>query len=466
MDLVRDPVPRLMRQISVPFALGMIFNTMFNVTDTFFAGRLSTDALAALSLSFPMFFLVFGPGLGIQTGASALISNALGAGDEERAVDYQVQAIVLGLIVTVIVSVGLNVFLRPLYLFFGADGEVLAGGLRYMRVIATGGVVIILAQVLNAGLVARGDTKAFRNVLIAMAVLNVGLDPLLMFGLSVGDLQIVPELREAGTAIATIALQGVGLVYLVVRGLRQGVYRGATLRRCRPRAGVMRELIGQSTPATLDFLILTLGSFVINYFVADFGRDPIAAYGAALRIEQIALLPLFGISTALASLVGQNNGARRLDRVDESFRVAIRYSIVAAVAILTPVLLGAAPLLRLFSSTGEVVAIGRRYLYIQGLTYFSYILLNHSNAVLRGLKRPMAIMWAGLYRQAAAPFVVFPLLAYTAALGVDGVFWGLVVVNWSAAVFSFWWSRRILARERSREASRPAEVAAAYSSSR
>jgi putative MATE family efflux protein len=454
MDLVRDPIPGLIRKIAVPFALGMIFNTMFNVTDTFFAGKLSTDSLAALSLSFPMFFLVFGPGVGIQTGASALISNAIGAGNRDRAVRYQIQAIILGVAVTIVVSVLLHLFLEPLYRLYGAEGEVLAGGLRYMRVIASGGITIVLAQVLNAGLVARGDTKAFRNVLITIAILNVGLDPLLMFGVTLGDVRIIPELREAGTALATVILQGVGLVYLVLRSRREGVYRGATRADWRPRGDLLRELIGQSAPATLDFLIMTLGSFVINYFVADFGRDPIAAYGASLRIEQIALLPLFGIATALAQLTGQNNGAQRLDRVDESFRVSVRISIVAAVAILTPVLLAAAPLLRMFTDTSEVVAIGRRYLYIQGITYFSYILMNLSNAVLRGLKRPVMIMWVGLYRQIAAPFVVFPLLAYTLGLEVDGVFWGLAIVNWSAAVFTYWWSRRNLAECRATAVSR------------
>ncbi|MFW5685190.1 MAG: MATE family efflux transporter [Spirochaetota bacterium] len=448
MDLVRDPIPRLIRQIAVPFALGMIFNTMFNVTDTFFAGRLSTDSLAALSLSFPMFFLIFGPGIGIQTGASALISNAIGSGDEERAAHYQVQAIVLAVGVTIVVSIALNLLLEPLYRFFGAEGEVLAGGLRYMRVIATGGMIIVLAQVLNAGLVARGDTKAFRNVLITIAILNVGLDPLLMFGVSIGGRQIVPRLRESGTALATVLLQGAGLVYLIRRGRSKGVYGASRLRDWFPRPAVIRDLVGQSAPATLDFLIMTLGSFVINYFIADFGRDPIAAYGASLRIEQIALLPLFGISTALSTIVGQNNGAGRMDRVEESFKVSIRISIVAAIAILTPVLLAAGPLLRLFTDTSAVVSIGRRYLYIQGITYFSYILMNLSNAMLRGLKRPLMIMWIGLYRQAAAPFLVFPLLAWVLGLEVDGVFWGLTIVNWSAAVFTYWWSRRTLSRVR------------------
>lgn len=448
MDLVREPIPRLIRQIAVPFALGMIFNTMFNVTDTFFAGRLSTDALAALSLSFPMYFLVFGPGIGIQTGASALISNALGAGDERLAIRYQTQAVTLGVLVTIVITIAMHLVLPSLYRFFGAEGEVLAGGLRYMRVIASGGLILVLAQVLNAGLVARGDTKAFRNVLMIAAVLNVGLDPLLMFGLRIGDTQIIPPLLEAGTAIATIALQGLGVVYLIRRGIRKGIYEGARLRDFLPDRAVLRDLIAQSAPATLDFLVMTLGAFVLNYFISDFGRNAIAAYGASLRIEQIALLPLFGISTALASLVGQNNGAGRLDRVEESFRVSVKISLVAAISILVPVLLAAGSILRLFTETTEVVSIGRRYLYIQGITYFSYILMNLSNAVLRGLKKPMMIMWIGLYRQIAAPFALFPVLAYTLGMRVDGVFWGLAIVNWSAAVFTYWWARRRLAAVR------------------
>ncbi len=448
MELTEDPIPKLIPKIAVPFALGMIFNTMFNVTDTFFAGRLSTDSLAALSLSFPIFFLVFGPGLGIQTGAAALISNSIGEKDARAAVRYQVQAITLGFFAVLGVTAVLFPLLPSLYRFFGAEGEVLAGGLRYMRVIVGGSFFVIGAQVLNAGLVARGDTTAFRNVLIAMAVLNVALDPVLMFGVTVAGTQIVPALRETGTAIATIFLQGVGMVYLVGRGARGGVYEGAKARDFLPDRAALRDLIGQSIPATLDLMILTLGTFVITYFVADFGRDAIAAYGASLRIEQIALLPLFGISTALATLVGQNNGAGRLDRVEESFRVSIKFSLIAAVAILVPVLLAAPTLLRLFTDTSDVVSIGRRYLYIQGITYFSYILMNLSNSVLRGLKKPVMIMWVGLYRQLFAPVIVFPLLAYTFALRVDGVFWGLVIVNWSAAVFSYVWTRRRLAEAR------------------
>jgi putative MATE family efflux protein len=459
MGLTRDPIPRLIRRIAIPYALGMIFNTMFNVTDTFFAGRLSTDALAALSLSFPMFFILFAPGIGIQSGASALISNALGSGQKQKATCYQVQSITLGAMVTVVLSVVMYFILPALYRFFGAEGEVLAGGLRYMRVISVGAFALIMSSILNAGLVARGDTKAFRNVLLITMIANVGLDPLLMFGLNIGGVQIVPRLQEGGTALATVLLQVVGAVYLIFRGRKFGVMEGASAKDFVPDRQCMKEIIQQAAPATLDFVVMTLGSFVINYFIAGYGRNAIAAYGAALRVEQIALLPLFGISTALATIVGQNNGAGRMDRVNESFSKSLRYSVFAAMAILAPVLLAAPFILRLFTTNSEVVQIGRTYLYIQGITYFSYILMNLSNAMLRGLKKPVMIMWVGIYRQVAAPFLVFPLLAYALGMEVNGVFWGLAIVNWSAAIFTYFYSRNQL--RRAEEKTGPVAAAAA-----
>lgn len=446
MDITRDPIPSLIRRIAVPARLGFFFNTMFNVVDTYYAGQLSTDSLAALSLSFPIFFILMSVAIGIQSGGSALIANALGEGNARRAVVYQTQAIALAVITTAILAVPLYHALPTIFRFFDADGAVLAGGLRYMRVIVAGSILIILANTINAGLQARGDTRSFRNLLIVMSIANIILDPILMFGVERAGVTIVPRLEEAGTALATVMLYGVGGIYLLRCARRAGSFEGVKARDFLPDRERMRELIGQALPAAMNFMIMTLGSFVINYYISRFGRDPIAAYGAALRIEQIALLPLLGINIALATLVAQNNGAGRLDRVQESFTRALRYAVIVTVVILTPVIVMAPVLLRLFSGNASVVQIGRTYLYIQVLTFFSYILMNMCNSVLQGLKKPGMIVWVALYRQVAAPFIVFPLLAFTFAMEENGVFWGLVIVNWTAAVFSYIWASTVLRR--------------------
>lgn len=437
MDLTRDPIPGLIRRIAVPASLAFFFNTMFNVVDTFYAGRLATTSLAALSLSFPMFFILLSVGIGIQSGAGALMANALGAGQRQRAVALQLQAAVLAAIVTVALAIPLYLLLPAIFRFFGADGDVLAGGLRYMRPIVAGSILMVLTNTLNAGLQARGDTRTFRNLLIAISAANVALDPLFIF---------VFGLREGGIALATIVLYGVGVLYIVERGRRQGVYEGAGWRDLMPNPRLLREVAGQSGPASLNYMIMTLGSFVINFYISRFGTAPVAAYGAALRVEQIALLPLLGINIALATLTGQNNGAGRLDRVEEAFRITLRYALIVALCILPPVLLAARPILLLFTDSGEVVSIGRTYLLIQGVTFFSYIIINLSNSIVQGLKQPAMIMWVGLYRQVAAPLVVFPLLAFRLGMEERGVFWGLAVVNWSAALVSLAWARSRLGR--------------------
>ena len=189
---------------------------------------------------------------------------------------------------------------------------------------------------------------------------------------------------------------------------------------------------------------MALGTFLITYYVSRYGTGAVAAYGAALRIEQVALIPTIGLNIALAALVGQNNGAGKMDRVLQSYRTSLALDLVVMVAVLTPVLLFARTIMRQFTADPEVTRIGMSYLYIQALTFYSYILLHQSNSVLQGLKKPGMILWAGIYSQIPAPLLVFSLLSGPLGLGVRGIWWGLVVVNWSAAPFVFWYTSRQL----------------------
>lgn len=441
MDLTRDHIPGLILRIAVPASTGFFFNTMFNVVDTYYAGQLSTDSLAALSLSFPLFMIMLSIGIGVGAGTNALISNALGANKPEGAAVYQAQAISFALIGTALVAIPLYFLLEPIFGLFDAEGAVLRGALRYMRVIVAGGVVMVLTNTLNAGLQARGNTKTFRNFLLIAFILNIGLDPLFMFGLEVRGVVLMPALKEAGVAVATILVQLLG-IFMVGRVLvKSGGLLNCGLRSYYPRKEIFREIASQALPAALNFLTIALGAFVINYFVSRYGRNAVAAYGTALRIEQIALLPTIGLNVALASLVGQNNGAGKLNRVEESYKSSLKFAFLTMLLVLTPVIIFAPWLLGVFTENEQVIAIGKTYLYIQVLTFFSYIIMNQSNSVLQGLKRPAMIMWVGVYRQMVAPFIVFPLLTSVAGLGVNGVWWGLVVVNWSAAIFTWLYTR-------------------------
>jgi putative MATE family efflux protein len=439
MNLTTDPVPRLVRELAIPASVGFLFNTMFNVVDTWWAGRISTQAQAALSLSFPVFFLVIALGSGVAQGATALIANALGADDMARARHYAAQAAVFSVIVGGILTLVGVWTAPPLFRLLGASDAYLRLCLAYMNTILAGSVLFLLQSVLNGGLQAQGDTRTFRNVLVVGCLLNFALDPWFLYG-GFG----LPPLGIAGIALSTVLITGVGAAYILYRVRITPLGRELATRDFIPSTWALRDIARQGLPASLNMMTVALGIFVITWFVSGFSSNGVAAYGIATRIEQIVLLPTIGLNIATLTLSGQNYGAHRLDRVREVWRTAVGYGLVLMGIGGVALWFAAAPLMRAFSADAEVVDAGRSYLRIAAFTLGSYVILYQTVFMLQGLKRPMFGLWVGLYRQVVAPAVLFPTLAFMAGLGLDGIWWGIALVNWSAALYAWFKGRRVL----------------------
>jgi Na+-driven multidrug efflux pump len=191
-------------------------------------------------------------------------------------------------------------------------------------------------------------------------------------------------------------------------------------------------------------LTVALGIFVITWFISRFGKDAVAAYGIATRIEQIALLPVMGMNIATLALVAQNSGARQFDRVKETIATVLKAGVMLMSIGTLTVFLGAAPLMRLFTGDPAVVGIGVGYLRIESFVLAAYVILYASVASLQGLKRPMFALWLGLYRQIIAPPAVFFLLTEWLRWGLTGIWWGIFLVTWSAAGIALLFIRRTL----------------------
>ncbi len=220
-----DPVPDLVRQIAIPAGTGMLFQTLFNVVDTWYAGLLSTEALAALAVSFPVFFLVIALMIGIGVGASALTANAIGAEDSSRARRLFGQALLLAVFAGALVAVYGLVAAEPLFRLAGTSGETLALAKTYLLPILLASAFFLLNGVCNGFLSAQGDAKSFRNAVIAGSLLNVALNPLLMFGL--GPL---PAFGVLGIALSTILIQAMQFAYLWHRARKSEI--GERFSRC------------------------------------------------------------------------------------------------------------------------------------------------------------------------------------------------------------------------------------------
>ncbi len=438
-DLINDPIPKLLARLAVPVGTGFFFNTMFNVVDTFYGGLISTRALAALSLSFPLFFIILAIGAGTSMGATALIGHALGSDQRKEAELFAAQAISFGLIHAIIITMGGVAAAPALFRLMGASGDYLDLALAYMNVIIAGTVFFVGNYVLNSMLNASGDTKSFRNFLVAGCFLNMALDPWFMYG-GLG----VPALGIRGIALATVVVQTVGNVYLLGRVRRTSLLSGRSWQLLMPRREPFRRLFGQGIPASLNMLTVSLGIFVITWFAGRFGKEVVAAYGIGTRIEQIVLLPAFGLNVAVLSLVAQNFGAGKLHRVREALTRALRAGLLLMAGGTTLVFAAAEPLMKLFTPDPLVVAHGVTFLRVEALLLGAYVILYMNNSALQGLQRPAFALWIGLFRQIIAPVPVFWLLALVLDWGPSGIWWGFFLVTWSAAMVSVLYTRRVL----------------------
>ncbi len=434
LNLLTDPIPGLVIKIAVPASVGFLFNTMYNLVDTYFAAQWSKEALAALSLSFPIFIMILAIAQGVGQGTSTLIANSLGAKNDADAVNFQAQGLSLAVIINAVFVILLLPLLRNILQIFDASETVLQHAMEYNTLLVLGSIFFCMNFVLNAGLNARGLTKIYRNFLIVGFLANIALDPLLLYGLKIGTTTLIPQMGIRGIALATVAIQAGGSAYLFFRLIHCKGVSG-----CKPPSFIpiwkyMRQIIQQGFPAAINMATISVNAFIIVSYLSRFGTESVAAYGIGLRIEQIALLPTIGLNIALSSITGQNNGAGQVERIRQAYKTVLLMGFIIMIVVMGTVLLLNKYIVGIFTSDPDIITHSRQYLFTQALTFYAYVLLFQCGAVLLGIKQPTITMWIAIARQVLIPLAIFPLFAYTFGWDVMGIWFGIVCINWLAAL--------------------------------
>lgn len=316
------PIPSLMWRVALPISVGMFFNTMFNVVDMVCAGFLGTLELAVLSISFPFFFILYATASGLSQGATALTSNALGAGNPSYGRRIFSQTLILAGALAAFTSVlGL---LSSSWVFrqLGAEGEYLRLVSSYINILMIGGIGFFVPMALNSALATQGKTGPYRNFLIAAFFGNLVLNPALMWGW--GSL---PEMGVGGIVLATVNVHVLGAIYLWRITQRTGFSERMRIRELRPDFQMMISILKQSVPAMLNMLTIAAGAYIVTWHVQHFGKEAVAALGIATRIEQLILIPAIGLNAALIAIVVQNHGANHIGRVREAWTANVRYGV-------------------------------------------------------------------------------------------------------------------------------------------
>ena len=434
MDLTKDKISSLIRQIAIPSSIGTLFQTLYNIVDVKYAGLISPGAITAIAKSFPIYFIIIGFTTGLSIGVTALISNALGQKDEKKASLFLAQSILACLIVSILVTIIGLYGTEPILIFLNTSPDIIFYAKDYMDIIFLGSSLFFLQLTINSFLVSKGDTKSLRNVLIITFFINLFLNPLFIYGAF-----FIPAMGIKGIALATLCSQLYGLIYIIIKvnktNLREYLYPECFI----PKLIFQREIFGQAIPATGSMMFIGFGVFVLLYYVSTYGDYSAGGYGAAIRFEQLFLLPVLGLNASTLALVGQNFGALNFNRILETYKKSILYGTIFMASCGLLVFLSADYIMYFFSDNEEIIFYGSTYLKIAAFAGPCYPIFFISSALLQGLKKPNYQMIINLLRMVILPVCALSIAVFYLEVEFTTMFLVILTINYifGALVYRF-----------------------------
>ena len=436
-DLKKDGIFQLFIKIAVPSSIGTIFQNLYTIVDSIYAGKMiSKNALAAIGQVFPIYFVIIAIGVGLSIGTTSLIANYLGENNKNKAANVLAQSLSLCIFISIIITfLGLNLSEFIIY-SINNDLKTLDLSLSYMKVIYFGSIFIFILMSLNSSLSAQGDTKSYRNVLFFSFLLNIILNPILITG-KIYNLQIFSPLGISGIAIATILSQFIGVLYLYKKVLKTKIYIYFKYFYLIPNFQTIKNILSQGIPAAIGMLMIAIGSYIILFFVSKFGTDAIAGYSAAVRYEGLLFLPLLGLNTAVITIVGQNYGAKQFDRIIETYKKGLLLGVIILSILAFIIYLTSEISIKLFTSDKEVIFYGSIYLKISAIMFPAYPFFFIGNALFQGLKKAIIVMYMGIFRFLIIPLIIILIIFYSIEENYSYMFYGILLMHWIIALFYF-----------------------------
>jgi putative MATE family efflux protein len=436
--LTEGPVAKTLLNLTVPMIFGMVGMVAFNLVDTFFVGQLGTQELAALSFTFPIIMVIGSLAMGIGTGASAVISQAIGRGDHHKVQRLTTDSLFLSfLLVAFFVALGM-LTIDPLFRLLGAEPEIIPLIREYMVIWYPGVLFLIIPMVGNNAIRATGDTKTPSAIMLVAVVVNIILDPLLIFGLGP-----FPMLGLTGAAIATVVSRAITLVFAMWVLYYRDRMMTFELPALKEVIDSWKSILHIGLPVAGTRLLSPIAMGVIIALVASYGHEAVAAFGVGIRIEFFALTVVFALSTVMGPFVGQNWGARRFERVNLGVKYSIVFSLAWGVAMFTMLALAARPIASLFNDDPQVISIIMLYLWIVPIGYALFSVFQISTMTLNVLNRPGSAAVLMVIQM----FILYIPLAYLGSylFGLTGIFVAIVLAYSLSGIASHFVLKRVLA---------------------
>jgi len=363
-DLTVGGIRRTLFHMGWPLMLGMLFQTAFNIIDTIFVGMLGPNELAAISLTFPVVFIFIAIASGMAVGATALVSQAIGAGRLKEADNIAEHSLLFALVLGVLIAVLGILFSPPLFVFMGANAEILPLTMSYANIIFGGFIFLFVGFMAMSLIQAQGNTVIPMVYQVAAVILNIILDPIMIFGWFG-----FPALGLPGAALATILSR---IIMTLLNFLH--LYLGKTKIKLKPRDfsldfGIIKRIVFVGFPASIGQSINSIGMILLMALVGGFGPMAIAAYGIGMRLDALVLLPIIGLVHAVIAIVGQNYGKKEFMRAALTVKYASYFNIAMALFFGAVMFLFPALFFIPFTTEKAIISIGISYLSIVAFSY-------------------------------------------------------------------------------------------------
>jgi putative MATE family efflux protein len=430
-DYTAGSLNRSILLLAIPMVLEMVLESLFAVVDTFWVGRLGANAVATVGLTESILALVFSIGLGVSLSTTAMIARRIGEKDPEDAAISAVQAIVLGMLISLVLGIPAGIAAPHLLRLMGASPAIVSVGSGYARIALGGCGAIIMLFLNNAIFRGAGDAAIAMRLLWVSNIINLILDPCLIFGLGP-----FPHLGVTGAALATFTGRSIGVLYQFYR-LMRGTERIHILpRHLYLNFPVLWRLLRVSFTGILQFAIANASWIGLVRIVALFGAAAVAGYTVAIRVVMFFLLPAWGLSNAAATLVGQNLGARHPERAEQAVWRTGLYNMLFLATLGVVFFVFATPVVRLFVDDPAVIAIGARALRTFACGNIAYAWVMVMLQAFNGAGDTLTPTFVNFFGFWVLEIPLAWFLATRTHLRAEGAFLSVVIAECSIAVAS------------------------------
>ncbi|MBE8166909.1 MAG: MATE family efflux transporter [Shewanella sp.] len=429
--LLSAPIGQVLLKLSLPNLWGIFTVFAFNIVDTLFISQLGTVPLAAISFTFPATLVVISIAIGIGAGVSTHLGRLIGSGHAPEAKEFLHDALLISFLITAVLCIVGSASIHWLFTLMGANEQSLPLIHEYLFIWYLGAPLLVLLMVGNQGLRATGDARSPAMIMTISALINLVLDPLLIFGIGP-----FPRLEMQGAAIATVISWLIAIVFsghLLVFKRKLVVFAEYDLARLQYN---WKKLAHIARPAALMYLINPLANTILMTMIARIDHSAVAAFGAGTRIESLALIVVMAVSSSLVPFIAQNLGAGQNQRASEALRFSLKFIFVFQCVLYIPLFFFSMPIAELFSADPEVLKWLNFYIIALPCAYGPLGIVMIFAASLNAYHKPISSLVINLSRLL---LLMLPLAFLGSYLGgVKGLLLALPVTNILMGIACYW----------------------------